>query len=68
MFVRASIPIPTLTKTRLLSSCGRQPQITYMKERRKQLGGYLPERKAVSADYLGFGISLREFYKGTGGA
>src|SRR5450755_2795297 len=44
------------------------PEIRYMQERRKQLGGYLPERKVRSKPIAPVSEShFEEFYKGTEG-
>jgi pyruvate dehydrogenase E1 component len=44
------------------------PEITYMQERRKQLGGYLPERKVRAKPIQPVSEShFEEFYKGTEG-
>jgi pyruvate dehydrogenase E1 component len=44
------------------------PEIRYMQERRKQLGGYMPERKVRSKAITGVSEShFEEFYKGTEG-
>ena len=44
------------------------PEIKYMQERRKQLGGYMPERKVRSKPISGVSEShFEEFYKGTEG-
>ncbi len=44
------------------------PEIRYMQERRKQLGGYLPERKVRSKPIAPVAESLfEEFHKGTDG-
>jgi len=44
------------------------PEIQYMQERRKQLGGYMPERKVRSKPISGVSEShFEEFYKGTEG-
>jgi pyruvate dehydrogenase E1 component len=44
------------------------PEIRYMQERRKQLGGYMPERKVRSKPIAGVSEShFEEFYKGTEG-
>jgi pyruvate dehydrogenase E1 component len=44
------------------------PEIRYMQERRKQLGGYMPERKVRSKPISGVSEShFEEFYKGTEG-
>src|SRR5712692_9916167 len=44
------------------------PEIRYMQERRKQLGGYLPERKVRSKPIKAVSEShFEEFYKGTEG-
>ena len=44
------------------------PEIRYMQERRKQLGGYMPERKVRSKPIRGVSEShFEEFYKGTEG-
>jgi pyruvate dehydrogenase E1 component len=44
------------------------PEIRYMQERRKQLGGYLPERKVRSKPIAPVsGLPFEEFHKGTDG-
>ena len=44
------------------------PEIQYMQERRKQLGGYMPERKVRSAPLKPVAAShFEEFHKGTDG-
>jgi len=44
------------------------PEIRYMQERRKQLGGYLPERKVRSKPIAPVsGLHFEEFHKGTDG-
>ncbi len=44
------------------------PEIKYMQERRKQLGGYMPERKMRSTPIKAVSAShFEEFYKGTDG-
>jgi pyruvate dehydrogenase E1 component len=44
------------------------PEIRYMQERRKQLGGYLPERKVRSKPIAPVsGVHFEEFHKGTDG-
>src|SRR5450432_684553 len=44
------------------------PEIKYMQERRKHLGGYMPERKVRSKPIAGVSEShFEEFYKGTEG-
>jgi len=44
------------------------PEIRYMQERRKQLGGYLPERKVRSKPIPPVsGLHFEEFHKGTDG-
>ena len=44
------------------------PEVTYMQERRKQLGGYLPQRKMRSKPIQPVSEShFEEFYKGTEG-
>ncbi len=44
------------------------PEIRYMQERRKQLGGYMPERKVRSKPISGVSEAhFEEFYKGTEG-
>jgi pyruvate dehydrogenase E1 component len=44
------------------------PEIKYMQERRKQLGGYMPTRKVRSKPIAGVSEShFEEFYKGTEG-
>jgi pyruvate dehydrogenase E1 component len=44
------------------------PEICYMQERRKQLGGYLPERKVRSKPIAPVsGLHFEEFHKGTDG-
>src|SRR6478672_11861591 len=44
------------------------PEIRYMQERRKQLGGYLPERKVRSKPIAAVsGLHFEEFHKGTDG-
>ena len=47
---------------------GDSPEIRYMKERRKQLGGYMPERKVRSNPIKPVAeAQFEEFYKGTEG-
>src|SRR5437879_8750644 len=67
---RFGIPIPDseLHAAPFYRPADDSPEISYMQERRKQLGGYLPERKVRAKPLHPVSEShLEEFYKGTGG-
>ena len=67
---RFGIPIPDaeLHDAPFYRPADDSPEITYMKERRKQLGGYLPERKVRAKPISPVAEShFEEFYKGTEG-
>ena len=65
---RFGIPIPDaeLHQAPFYRPADDSPEVRYMKERRKQLGGYLPERK-VRANAIASvpDTHFEEFYKGT---
>jgi len=67
---RFGIPIPDdeLHNAPFYRPADDGPEITYMQERRKQLGGYLPERKVRSKPLTPVAEAhFEEFYKGTEG-
>jgi pyruvate dehydrogenase E1 component len=67
---RFGIPIPDeeLHDAPFYRPSDDSPEILYMQERRKQLGGYLPERKVRSKPIAPVTEShFEEFYKGTDG-
>jgi pyruvate dehydrogenase E1 component len=67
---RFGIPIPDgeLHEAPFYRPADDSPEITYMQERRKQLGGYLPERKVRSKPINPpLESHFEEFYKGTEG-
>ena len=67
---RFGIPIPDaeLHDAPFYRPADDSPEIRYMQERRKQLGGYLPERKVRSKPIKAVSEShFEEFYKGTEG-
>jgi pyruvate dehydrogenase E1 component len=67
---RFGIPIPDdeLHDAPFYRPAEESAEIKYMKERRKQLGGYIPERKVRSTPLAGVPEShFEEFYKGTDG-
>jgi pyruvate dehydrogenase E1 component len=67
---RFGIPIPDdeLHEAPFYRPADDSPEITYMQARRKQLGGYLPERKVRSKPLNPVSEShFEEFYKGTEG-
>jgi len=67
---RFGIPIPDdkLHEAPFYRPADDSPEITYMQARRKQLGGYLPERKVRSKPIAPISESVfEEFYKGTEG-
>ncbi len=67
---RFGIPIPddVLHEAPFYRPTDDSPEITYMQARRKQLGGYLPERKVRSKPIAEVPESIfEEFYKGTEG-
>jgi pyruvate dehydrogenase E1 component len=67
---RFGIPIPDdeLHNAPFYRPADDSPEITYMKDRRKQLGGYLPERKVRAKPINPVSEShFEEFYKGTEG-
>jgi pyruvate dehydrogenase E1 component len=67
---RFGIPIPDgeLHDAPFYRPADDSPEITYMQARRKQLGGYLPERKVRSKPIRPLSPShFEEFYKGTDG-
>ncbi len=67
---RFGIPIPDgeLHDAPFYRPADDSPEIQYMQERRKQLGGYLPERKVRSKPMKPVAEShFEEFYKGTDG-
>jgi len=67
---RFGIPIPDneLHDAPFYRPADDSPEITYMQARRKQLGGYLPERKVRSKPIRPLSPShFEEFYKGTEG-
>src|SRR5713226_4363848 len=67
---RFGIPIPVaeLHDAPFYRPADDSPEIRYMQERRKQLGGYLPERKVRSKPIKAVSEShFEEFYKGTEG-
>jgi pyruvate dehydrogenase E1 component len=67
---RFGIPIPDaeLAKAPFYRPDDDSPEIKYMRERRKQLGGYMPARKVRATPLKPVSESLfEEFYKGTEG-
>ncbi len=67
---RFGIPIPdeVLQDAPFYRPADDSPEIVYMQERRKQLGGYLPERKVRSKPIAPVAEShFEEFHKGTDG-
>src|SRR5205085_2884682 len=67
---RFGIPIPDeeLHDAPFYRPADDSPEIRYMQERRKQLGGYLPERKVRAKPIASVSEShFEEFYKGTDG-
>ncbi|MGZ4867689.1 MAG: pyruvate dehydrogenase (acetyl-transferring), homodimeric type [Candidatus Angelobacter sp.] len=67
---RFGIPIPDeeLQDAPFYRPADDSPEILYMQERRKQLGGYLPERKVRSKPIAPVSEShFEEFHKGTDG-
>jgi pyruvate dehydrogenase E1 component len=67
---RFGIPIPDeqLHEALFYRPADDSPEIRYMQERRKQLGGYMPERKIRSTAIKPVAESqFEEFYKGTEG-
>jgi pyruvate dehydrogenase E1 component len=67
---RFGIPIPDdeLHDAPFYRPSDDSPEIRYMQERRKHLGGYLPERKVRSNPIAsGWESHFEEFYKGTEG-
>jgi pyruvate dehydrogenase E1 component len=67
---RFGIPIPDeeLQDAPFYRPADDSPEILYMQERRKQLGGYLPERKVRSKPIAPVAEShFEEFHKGTDG-
>jgi pyruvate dehydrogenase E1 component len=67
---RFGIPIPDaeLHNAPFYRPADDSPEIKYMKDRRKQLGGYLPERKVRAKPIAPVSEShFEEFYKGTEG-
>jgi len=67
---RFGIPIPDeeLNDAPFYRPADDSPEILYMQERRKQLGGYLPERKVRSKPIAPVAEShFEEFHKGTDG-
>ncbi len=67
---RFGIPIPDdeLHDAPFYRPADDSPEIQYMQERRKQLGGYLPDRKVRSEPMKPLSEShFEEFYKGTDG-
>jgi len=67
---RFGIPIPDeeLHDAPFYRPADDSPEIRYMQERRKQLGGYMPERKVRSKPLAPVSEShFEEFYKGTEG-
>ena len=67
---RFGIPIPDdeLHNAPFYRPADESPEIKYMKDRRKQLGGYLPERKVRAKPIAPVSEShFEEFYKGTEG-
>jgi pyruvate dehydrogenase E1 component len=67
---RFGIPIPDeeLQNAPFYRPADDSPEILYMQERRKQLGGYLPERKVRSKPIAPVAEShFEEFHKGTDG-
>ncbi|MGH9529698.1 MAG: pyruvate dehydrogenase (acetyl-transferring), homodimeric type [Terriglobales bacterium] len=62
------IPDPELHDAPFYRPADDSPEIQYMQERRKQLGGYLPDRKVRSQPMKPVSEShFEEFYKGTDG-
>ncbi len=67
---RFGIPIPDeeLNAAPFYRPADDSPELLYMQERRKQLGGYLPERKVRSKPIAPVAEShFQEFFKGTDG-
>jgi len=67
---RFGIPIPDdeLHNAPFYRPADDSAEIKYMQERRKQLGGYLPERKVRATPLASVGSAhFEEFYKGTEG-
>jgi len=67
---RFGVPVPDdeLHEAPFYRPADDSPEITYMQERRKQLGGYLPERKVRSKPINPVSESyFEEFHKGTEG-
>jgi pyruvate dehydrogenase E1 component len=67
---RFGIPIPDaeLHQAPFYRPADDSPEIRYMKDRRKQLGGYLPERKVRANPIASVpDTHFEEFYKGTDG-
>src|SRR6266403_3271101 len=67
---RFGIPIPDdeLNGAPFYRPADDSAEIKYMQERRKQLGGYLPERKVRATPLASVGSAhFEEFYKGTEG-
>src|SRR5207244_8985965 len=67
---RFGMPIPDsqLHEAPFYRPADDSPEISYMQERRKQLGGYLPERKVRAKPLNPVSEShFEEFYKGTEG-
>ncbi|GAC1438523.1 MAG: pyruvate dehydrogenase (acetyl-transferring), homodimeric type [Terriglobales bacterium] len=67
---RFGIPIPDteLHDAPFYRPADDSPEIVYMQERRKQLGGYMPERKVRASALKPVSEShFEEFYKGTDG-
>jgi pyruvate dehydrogenase E1 component len=67
---RFGIPIPDdeLHNAPFYRPADDSAEIKYMQERRKQLGGYMPERKVRATPLASVGSShFEEFYKGTEG-
>src|SRR5213079_3482805 len=67
---RFGIPIPDeqLHEAPFYRPADDSPEIRYLQERRKQLGGYMPERKVRSQAIKPVSEShFEEFYKGTEG-
>jgi pyruvate dehydrogenase E1 component len=67
---RFGIPIPDaeLHEAPFYRPADESPEIRYMQERRKQLGGYVPERKVRAKPVASVpDTHFEEFYKGTDG-
>ena len=67
---RFGIPIPDdeLHNAPFYRPADDSPELNYMQERRKQLGGYMPERKVRSQPIAPVAeVHFEEFYKGTDG-